>query len=223
MGVVFKGFPKAGIKFLKDLEKNNSRDWFTANKAHYEQNLKAPAEHFLSEVQAALEKKLGGEIVPKLFRIHRDVRFSKDKTPYNTHVRMAFFGKPEKTGQGPHSGFYFSLDTKGVFYGAGAMGLDKQALEHYRAAVCDPKRAAILEKAMKSLVKKGCRLSEPDLKRVPPGYDVEPAYAHLLQYKGLGAWIDNKGHVKATGQDAVKQAISAFTTVRPIHDFLMGL
>ena len=223
MGDGFEGFPKAGIKFLKDLEKNNSRDWFNDNKKTYEQNVKAPAEHFLGEVQVALEKKLGGEVVPKLFRIHRDVRFSKDKTPYNTHVRMAFFGKLGKTGQGTHSGFYFSLDTKGVFYGAGAMGLDKQALEHYRAAVCDSKRAAILEKTMKSLVKKGCRLSEPDLKRVPSGYDVDPAYAHLLQYKGLGAWIDNKGHVKATGQDAVKQAISAFTTVRPIHDFLMGL
>jgi len=110
----FSGFPKAGVKFLKDLEKNNSRDWFTGNKKIYEEVLKVPAEMFLAEVQQGLEKKLGGEVVAKLFRIHRDVRFSKDKTPYNTHVRMAFFGKPGATGQGTHSGFYFSLDTKGV-------------------------------------------------------------------------------------------------------------
>tara|TARA_R110002094_G_scaffold63640_3_gene73924 strand:+ start:969 stop:1640 length:672 start_codon:yes stop_codon:yes gene_type:complete len=223
MGGGFEGFPKAGIKFLKDLEQNNSRDWFNDNKKTYEQSVKALAEHFLSEVQAALEKKLNGEVVPKLFRIHRDVRFSKDKTPYNTHERMAFFGKPGKAGQGTHSGFYFSLDTKGVFYGAGSMNLEKQALEKYRAAVCDGKRGASLDKMMKALVKKGCRLSEPDLKRVPSGYDIDPAYAHLLQHKGLAAWIDNKGHAKATGQDAVKQAVSAFTTVRPIYDFLMDL
>ncbi|MDF1847464.1 MAG: DUF2461 domain-containing protein [Parvibaculaceae bacterium] len=223
MGAGFDGFPKAGIKFLKDLEKNNSRDWFNANKAIYEQNVKAPAEHFLGEVQLALEKKLGGEVVPKLFRIHRDVRFSKDKTPYNSHVRMAFFGKPGKTGQGVHSGFYFSLDTKGVFYGAGSMNLEKQALEKYRQAVCDVRHGPALDKLMKALVKKGCRLSEPDLKRVPSGYDVDPAYAPLLQYKGLGAWLDTKGHAKATGRDAVKQAVSAFTTVRPLHDFLMDL
>ncbi|MCE7998555.1 MAG: TIGR02453 family protein [Rhodobiaceae bacterium] len=223
MGSGFEGFPKAGIKFLKDLEKNNSRDWFNDNKQIYEQNIKGPAEHFLREVQFELERKLGGEVVPKLFRIHRDVRFSKDKTPYNTHVRMAFFGKPGKTGQGTHSGFYFSLDTKGVIYGAGSMNLEKQALESYRRTVCDHTGGADLDKILKGLVKKGCRLSDPDLKRVPSGYAVEPAYAHLLQYKGLAAWIDNQGHAKATGEGAVNQAISGFTTVRPIHDFLMGL
>jgi uncharacterized protein DUF2461 len=110
-----------------------------------------------------------------------------------------------------------------VFYGAGAMALDKSALESYRSAVCDPKQAAGLDRLMKGLEKKGCRLSEPDLKRVPTGYEVDPAHAHLLQYKGLAAWIDNKGHAKATGNDAVKQAVTAFTTVRPIYDFLMGL
>ncbi|WOF75147.1 DUF2461 domain-containing protein [Parvibaculaceae bacterium PLY_AMNH_Bact1] len=223
MGGGFEGFPKTGVKFLKDLEKNNSRDWFNDNKKTYDQSVKAPAEHFLSEVQVALEKKLGGEVVPKLFRIHRDVRFSKDKTPYNTHVRMVFFGQSGEKGQGIHSGFYFSLDTKGVVYGAGVMNLDKQALERYRLAVCDEAHAGTLEKLMKGLTKKGCRLGEPDLKRVPTGYDADPAYAHLLQYKGLAAWIDHRGHSKATGQDAVKQAVSAFMTVRPLHDFLIEL
>jgi uncharacterized protein (TIGR02453 family) len=118
----FSGFPKAGIKFLKDLEKNNSRDWFSDNKKLYEEVLKAPAEIFLTELQQALEKKLGGEVVPKLFRIHRDVRFSKDKTPYNAHVRMAFFGKPNSTGQGTHSGFYFFLGHKGRVLWRGCHG-----------------------------------------------------------------------------------------------------
>ncbi len=219
----FDGFPKAGIKLLKDLEKNNSRDWFNDNKKTYEQAIKAPAEHFLRDVQVALEKKLGDEVSTKLFRIHRDVRFSKDKTPYNTHVRMAFFGKPGKTGQGIHSGFYFSLDTKGVVYGAGSFNLEKPALERYRSAVCEPKRGADLDKTVKALVKKGCRVGEPELKRVPSGYDIDPAQAHLLQHKSLAAWIDSKGHAKATGSDSVKHAIAAFTTLRPVHDFLMSL
>ncbi len=223
MGGGFPGFPKAAVKFLKDLEKNNSRDWFAENKKTYEEVLKAPAEMFLADVQQALEKKLDAEVTAKLFRIHRDVRFSKDKTPYNTHVRMAFFGKPGATGQGTHSGFYFSLDTTGVFYGAGSLNLEKAALENYRSAVCDPTQAAALQKALTGLTKKGCRLSEPDLKRVPSGYEVDPAHAHLLQYKGLAAWLDNKGHAKATGNDAVRQALAAFATVRPVHDFLMGL
>ncbi len=219
----FDGFPKAGVKFLKELEKNNSRDWFNDNKKIYEQLVKAPADAFLADLQAGLERKLKSEFVSKLFRIHRDVRFSKDKTPYNTHVRMAFFGKPGKIGQGTHSGFYFSLDTTGVTYGAGTLNLDKAALERYRTAVCDAKRGADLDKMMKALVRKGCRLGEPDLKRVPSGYDIDPAHAHLLQYKNLTAWIDEKGHAKVTSGDAVKQAVTALTTLRPMHDFLMGL
>jgi len=219
----FSGFPKAGITFLKDLEKNNTRDWFSDNKKTYEEVLKTPAEMFRADVQEALERNLGGPVSSKLFRIHRDVRFSKDKTPYNTHVRMAFFETPEATGQGTSSGFYFSLDTKGVFYGAGSLKLEKAALETYRTAVCDPKRGAQLDKVMKGLTKKGCRLSDPDLKRVPAGYEVAPAHAHLLQFKGLAAWLDNKGHAKATGKDAVTQAVTAFATVRPIHDFLMQI
>lgn len=223
MGSGFKGFPKAGIKFLQDLERNNARDWFNDNKKVYEQTVKGPAEHFLREVQVALEKKLGAEIAPKLFRIHRDVRFSKDKTPYNTHVRMAFFGKPGTTGQGTHSGFYFSLDTRGVIYGAGSMKMEKQALESYRLAVCDGKRGAELEKVTKALIKKGCRLSDPDLKRVPSGYEADPAHAHLLQHKSLAVWLDEKGHAKVTGDDAVKQAVSAFSTLCPVHNFFMTL
>ncbi len=223
MGSGFERFPKAGVKFLKELEKNNSRDWLNEHKKTYEQAVKAPAELFLADVQKALQKKLKGDVVSKLFRIHRDVRFSKDKTPYNTHVRMAFFEKPGKTGQGTHSGFYFSLETKGVLYGAGSMNMEKAALEKYRMAVCDPARAAALEKAMASLVKKGCRLGDADLKRVPAGYEIDPRHAHLLQFKGLAAWLDNRGHAKATGGDAVKQAVAAFSTLRPLHDFLMGV
>jgi len=135
----FVGFPKPGIKFLKDLQKNNDREWFATHKKTYEQELKAPAEAFLAGLQGQLETMLRAPVTAKLFRIHRDVRFSKDKTPYNTHVRMAFFGVPSTTGAGTgvQSGFYFSLDTVGITYGAGSMLLDKQSLARYRAAVDD--------------------------------------------------------------------------------------
>ena len=89
--------------------------------------------------------------------------------------------------------------------------------------MCNVKHGADLDKMMKALVRKGCRLGEPELKRVPSGYEADPAHAHLLQYKNLAAWLDTKGHAKATGGDAVKQAVAAFATLRPVHDFLMSL
>ena len=71
--------------FLSRLAQNNTRDWFSEHKAEYERHIKGPAQLFLDQIAARLQKRLATPIKTKLFRIHRDVRFSKDKTPYNTH------------------------------------------------------------------------------------------------------------------------------------------
>lgn len=222
-GDTFSGFPKPGIKFLKDLKKNNDREWFAANKKVYEQEVKVPAEVFLTCLRGQVEEMMGAPIKAKLFRIHRDVRFSKDKTPYNTHVRMGLFGVSGKTGLEARSGFYYSLDTAGVTYGAGTMSLDKLALGRYRAAVGDSKQAKKLIKVLAALETRGFRSSEPELKRIPSGFDVEGVQADLLRRKSLSVWRDNKGHAAATGSDAVAQTMSAFGLMKPLHDFLMKL
>jgi len=225
----FVGFPKPGIKFLKDLQKNNDREWFAAHKKTYEQELKAPAEAFLAGLQEQLEAMLRAPVIAKLFRIHRDVRFSKDKTPYNTHVRMAFFGVPSTTGAstgasaGAQSGFYFSLDTVGITYGAGSMLLDKQPLARYRAAVDDRGQGAKVARMLKTLEKQGFRISEPELKRVPRGFDPEGLHVDLLRRKSLAVWHDQKGHANATGSDAIADAMASFKVMKPLHVFLMGL
>ncbi len=74
--------------FLGELSSNNTRDWFTAHKTRYESKLKAPALLFLDQVAHDLGRSTGQSLRPKLFRAHRDVRFSKDKTPYHTHLNM---------------------------------------------------------------------------------------------------------------------------------------
>ena len=92
----FNGFPKGTRKFLRDLGRNNNRDWFNANKSKYEKEVREPALAFitamrkplrsLSECFQAIPKKTGGS----LMRIYRDTRFSKDKTPYKTNVGIHF-------------------------------------------------------------------------------------------------------------------------------------
>ena len=221
----FVGFPRPGIKFLKDLQKNNDREWFAAHKKTYEQELKAPAEAVLAGLQEQLETMLRAPVTAKLFRIHRDVRFSKDKTPYNTHVRMAFFGvsSTADAGAGVQSGFYFSLDTVGITYGAGSMLLDKQPLAQYRAAVDDRGQGAKVARMLKTLEKQGFRISEPELKRVPRGFDPEGSHVDLLRRKSLAVWHDQKGHTGVTGPDAIADAMASFKVMKPLHVFLMGL
>ena len=107
----FDGFPKQTIKFLRELARNNNRDWFQSNKARYEQQVIAPAFEFITAFAPrlkkispnflAIPKKSGGS----LGRIHRDMRFSKDKQPYNTHVAIHFRHEASTTaGGGQHDG-----------------------------------------------------------------------------------------------------------------------
>ena len=89
MDAPFLGFPDTQA-FLRDLRANNDRDWFNAHKATYERVYKAPAEAFVAELRPRLEALAGVTLGGKVFRIHRDVRFSKDKSPYNTHLHIGF-------------------------------------------------------------------------------------------------------------------------------------
>ena len=85
MDAPFQGFPDT-MAFLADLAANNDRTWFAANKACYERDYRQPAEAFVAELRPRLEALVGGPVIAKVFRIHRDVRFAKDKTPYKAHL-----------------------------------------------------------------------------------------------------------------------------------------
>jgi len=91
MDAPFLGFPDT-MAFLADLKAHNDRTWFAANKARYERVYKQPAEAFTAELRPRIQALAGQPMGAKLFRIHRDVRFSKDKSPYNTHLHLGFQG-----------------------------------------------------------------------------------------------------------------------------------
>ncbi len=132
-------FPRSMFQFLKDLEANNNREWFNANKALYEDAVVEPSFAFISAFAPqlkkisphfnAIPKKTGGS----LFRIYRDTRFSKDKTPYKTHVGIHFRHKKAKDAHAP--GFYLHLHPQGSFIGAGIWHPDGPALAKIRAAI----------------------------------------------------------------------------------------
>lgn len=171
--------------FLSELEANNTRDWFTANKARYDAQLKQPAIALLEDMRPRITKMTGLDAGTKLFRAHRDVRFSKDKRPYNTHLHMMWPLLGEAR-QNPV--FFFGIGLDYVTAGAGVMGLDKPVLADWRNLVdLDTDRILGVIAGLKAA---GYALRPPELKRVPAPFDKDHPAGDLLRMKSVSASRD---------------------------------
>ncbi len=181
--VAQRSFTPALFAFLRDLKVNNDRDWFAANKPRYEDEVRGPALDFVSDLAPHLERLSPCFVADprptgrSLFRIHRDTRFSKDKSPYKTYVGVQFRHELAKDAHAP--GFYLHLEPKAVFVGAGIWHPDAPTLARIREAIAgDPKgwRAA-------KLVGERFELAGDRLKRAPAGYDPEHPLIEDLKRK----------------------------------------
>ena len=212
----FRAFSNDAIDFLRDLRVNNERAWFNAHKATYEREIKRPAEAFSMAMTAALEILTGRPHGHRIFRIHRDVRFSKDKTPYKSHLHIAFM---PKDGQPSPPSWFFSLDPEQLTLGTGAFAFDKADLERYRKRVFgdDGQELADIRRRLEG---QGIRFGKPDLMRVPSGYPADHPQADLLRQKGLTAWIDHQDPTKAAESDLVDVCIDEFKQLKPVFDWL---
>lgn len=162
------------FRFLRQLEKNNHRDWFKDHKEQYEDSVKHPSLQFISDFGPRL-RQISPEFVAdprpvggSLFRIYRDVRFSKNKSPYKTFVGIQFRHKQAKDVHSP--GFYLHLEPGSSFLGLGIWHPDGPTLARIRAAIVgDPKgwKRALGGKKFKQLYE----LEGDSLKRAPKGYE----------------------------------------------------
>lgn len=174
--------------FLADLEAHNAKDWFEANRARYEAHWKEAALDFIADVSgdmAALEPALRAEpkLNKSLRRINRDVRFSKDKSPYNARLHMVFWA-----GDHPNRspGLHVVLQPGGIGYGAGQFGIEPAALKAVRARIVGPDGDDLIA-ALEAAERVNCRMGAPDLARLPKGFEAEGRRAELLRYKGFVA------------------------------------
>ncbi|MBL9039515.1 MAG: DUF2461 domain-containing protein [Archangium sp.] len=183
----FEGFPKGGVDFFRALTLNQDREWFKAHKADYEQLWHAPITALIETVHARV-KPLFPEskaTKPKVFRVYRDVRFSKDKTPYKTYAAamvplFSGAGTPEGS-----TGFYCEFGLDGAFAAAGRWAMEGDVLQRYRKTVADEKTGAPFAAEVKRLEKAGFELSSlGKLTRVPPAFDKQHPRAELLRHKG---------------------------------------
>lgn len=166
MPAAFTGFPPGAVEFLRGLAAENTKAYFDAHRADYEQQVRLPLEDLADEAQARYGP-------AKVFRPNRDVRFSKDKSPYKTTASL-YAGHP--------AGVYVSLGVDGLEVGGGLYGPSRDQLARAREVIDeDAKAAAALVAIVAALDAAGLRWAGPGLKTAPRGYAADHPRVELLR------------------------------------------
>jgi uncharacterized protein (TIGR02453 family) len=198
----FRGWPAEALEFYDGLEADNSKAYWTEHKAVYEETVLSPMTELLEE----LAPEFGDA---KIFRPYRDVRFSRDKSPYKTHIGAVI-------GDG-----YIQLSSNGLAVGSGMYGMAPDQLDRYRAAVVDDKTGEELERVIAGVEGHGIAVHGRDvLKTAPRGYPADHPRIGLLRYKGVVAW--QEWPVEAwLGTSAAKKHVTGFLVAsRPLGAWL---
>lgn len=222
--VTFQGFSVETVDFLRDLRTNNSKRWFEAHRTIFDNMVMKEARDFVLAMGERL-RSIAPEIVaePKIdrsiFRFHRDVRFSKDKSPYKTHLGIYFWEGPFKKLE--CSGFYFHLEPERLFIGVGIYMFSPPLLKTYRDAVVDPELGTGLMNAIdKVKLNPDYHLGWEKYKRVPRGYDPEHPNAYLLRFGGLGFDFEETVPDALFTDACVDYVLRIFSDMAPIHFWL---
>ena len=221
--MAFVGFPKDAPTFLSELAKHNDKDWFAKNKSRYKEIIEAPAKAFCAEMEYALSGLVGRPLTGKIFRIYRDVRFSLDKTPYNTHIRLLFHDSEMDSKCGNRPVFCFSLETDSVICGAGTgtMEFSGRTLESFREAIAEENSGKAVEKLVKKFeATAGFRVDPPALKRVPRGHDPGHPRAELLKHKALMVWHEEALSAPIHSVKSGPHLMRTFRKLKPVVDWI---
>ena len=202
-GNKFEGFSDEAIGFFLELQAEQSRDWFKAHQDDYVRLCRQPMELLINELQERLKGVYPHikDVEPKIFRIQRDTRFSKDKSPYKTNVAADMPIRPPQEGEDQHMtpGIYLSFGLDGEFIAVGAWHMSGEALQRYRQTLDNPRLGKELKKSVDTLLKQGWQIGSMEtLKRVPPPYPQDHPCADLLKHKGLAVSIQPKEGISAT-------------------------
>jgi uncharacterized protein (TIGR02453 family) len=171
--VSFAGIPVAALDFYDDLEVDNTKSFWEAHRAVYQESVRAPMEALCAELAPEF-----GEA--KVFRPYRDVRFSKDKTPYKTH-QGAFVPA------GPRTGWYVEVSPRGVRTGGGFYDADPPMLTAFRDAVDDERAGEELAGIVAALEEQGFEIGGDRLKTSPRGFPGDHPRIELLRHRSLTA------------------------------------
>lgn len=182
--MTFTGLPQAAVDFYAALEENNSREYWQAERTTYERDVLGPMVALLE----LLEDEFG---LGKAFRPNRNLRFSRDKSPYKTHQGIF-------VGCGPRTGWYAEVSADGFRVGGGAYYLDAPALATYRSAVDGPNGARLV-RIVEALRRSGWEIGGDRLRTAPHGWTRDHPRIELLRHRSLTAtqWVRDADIVTA--------------------------
>jgi uncharacterized protein (TIGR02453 family) len=183
---VFRGFGPGAFEWLAGLERDNSRRYFTATRDVYETEVRGALEAMLDE----LSLKFGGPV--KVFRQHRDLRFSRDRTPYKTRTYGVLAGDPASA-----AGLYAELSARGLYAGTGYHQLARDQLERFRDAVADERTGPVLAAAVEEARGAGLEVAGATLRTAPRGFPRDHSRIALLRHTALiaGARLPGEGGI----------------------------
>lgn len=208
---------KESLEFLSTLKANNDRDWFNANKEEYlkqHQNIVEFADDLLEKLKKHdnIETPTGKK---SLFRIYRDVRFSKDKSPYKTNWAGGF----KRATKHLRGGYYFHIEPDNVFVGGGFWAPNKEDLQRIREDIVTDASELKSIIASKDFKNTFGTLEGEQLKTCPKGFDKEHPDIELLRYK---QFIVSKkfSRKEALSKDFSKMVDDTFQKMRPFFDYM---
>lgn len=211
---------KETLKFLKDLKANNDRDWFKANKALFDKaqdNMTAFIGQLIGSVGKFDTEVNGIDPTACVFRIYRDVRFSKDKSPYKTNLGGYISPGGRKSMQ---PGFYFHLEPGKSFFAAGKHLPDGKELLKIRNAIAANADAFLKIVNKKSFIEKFGKLSGDSLRSVPKGFDPESKAAEYLKLKDLMVVANFTNDKDLLSADLAKNINALAKEAYPLISFL---
>ncbi|MGA9714362.1 MAG: DUF2461 domain-containing protein [Aeromicrobium sp.] len=203
----FSGFPEAALDFYDDLEMDNTKGFWEAHREVHATAVKAP----MTALTAALAEEFGEA---KIFRPYRDVRFSKDKTPYKTH-QGAFVAK------GPAIGYYVQVGAAGVRTGVGFYAAAPARLAAFREAIVDDRYGPDLERIVARLVGAGWELGGDRLTTSPRGYDAGHPRIALLRHRSMSLGRDHGFAPYVHTAALLEQVRDDWRTASPLVDWLL--
>jgi len=215
-------FNRKTISFLKELSQNNNKVWFDKNRQRYEDEVRTPALNYIESMDQHMAKisphfivsakKVGGS----LMRVHKDIRFSKDKTPYKTNIGIHFKHARGKDVHAP--GFYFHIEPGEVFLGAGIWRPESSTLKNVRTLMDEyPKEWKKLANKLTS--KNDFKFGGDSLKRPPKGFDAEHPLIDDLKRKDFIA-VSNLKISTVYAKDIDKQTARLFKAAAPLVKFI---
>jgi len=219
----FNGFPQDLFDFLGELSKNNNREWFNANKDRYRESVVEPVTMFIIGMGKHLPEISKGFIADprpsggSMFRIYRDIRFSKDKRPYKENIGCQFRHVAGKDAHAP--GFYVHIEPGNILVGGGIWTPPAAVLDKIRSAIAGNPKAWEKVITCKKMKQGFFDIKGESLKRAPAGYDPNHPFIKDLKRKSF-FWMHSVKPSLATKPEFVEITHDAFKGVSPLMRFI---